>query len=40
MFWILKVFGIEVEEIEVGKSKGYILVGGVKSEDEDQLIDW
>ncbi|KAL9959765.1 hypothetical protein ACROYT_G033120 [Oculina patagonica] len=35
-----KVFGIEVEEIEVGKTKGYILVDGSKTEEEDQLIDW
>ncbi|KAJ7336006.1 Melanoma-associated antigen G1 [Desmophyllum pertusum] len=36
----IEVFGIEVEEIEVGKSKGYILVDGAKTEEEDQLIDW
>lgn len=35
-----KVFGIEVEEIEVGKSKGYILVTGDKGEGQDKLIDW
>nr|XP_058963057.1 non-structural maintenance of chromosomes element 3 homolog [Pocillopora verrucosa] len=35
-----KVFGIEVEEIDVGKSRGYILVDGVKSEEQHELIDW
>lgn len=35
-----KVFGIEVEEIDVGKSRGYILVDGVKSEEQHKLIDW
>lgn len=35
-----KVFGIEVEEIDVGKSRGYILVDGVKSEEQHRLIDW
>lgn len=36
----LQVFGIEVEEIDVGKSRGYILVDGVKSEEQHELIDW
>lgn len=35
-----QVFGIEVEEIDVGKSRGYILVDGVKSEEQHELIDW
>lgn len=35
-----KVFGIEVEEIDVGKSRGYILVDGIKSEEQHELIDW
>lgn len=35
-----KVFGIEVEEIEVGKAKGYILVDAAKTEEQDQLMDW
>lgn len=35
-----KVFGIEVEEIDVGKSRGYILLDGVKSEEQHELIDW
>ncbi|XP_058963057.2 non-structural maintenance of chromosomes element 3 homolog [Pocillopora verrucosa] len=35
-----KVFAIEVEEIDVGKSRGYILVDGVKSEEQHELIDW
>lgn len=36
----LQVFGIEVEEIDVGKSRGYILVDGVKTEEQHELIDW
>lgn len=36
----VQVFGIEVEEIDVGKSRGYILVDGVKSEEQHELIDW
>ena len=36
----LQVFGIEVEEIDVGKSRGYILVDGVKNEEQHELIDW
>ena len=36
----LQVFGIEVEEIDVGKSRGYILVDGIKSEEQHELIDW
>ena len=35
----VQVFGIEVEEIDVGKSRGYILVDGVKSEEQHELID-
>ncbi|KAJ7336033.1 Melanoma-associated antigen G1 [Desmophyllum pertusum] len=33
-----KVFGIEVEEIEVGKSKGYILVDGAKTEERTNSL--
>ena len=29
-----------MEEIEVGKSKGYILVDGAKTEEQDELMDW
>ena len=29
-----------MEEIEVGKSKGYILVTGDNGEGQDKLIDW
>jgi len=35
-----KIFGIEVEEIEVGKSRGYILISSDKGEGQDELIDW
>lgn len=35
-----KVFGITVEEIDVGKSKGYILVTAKKAAREDELLHW
>lgn len=35
-----KVFGVDVEEIEVGKSKGYILVDGIKTEEQNELTYW
>lgn len=35
-----KVFGMDIEEIEVGKSKGYILVSNDNSEARGELIDW
>lgn len=36
----MQVFGMDIEEIEVGKSKGYILVSNDNSEARGELIDW
>lgn len=35
-----KVFGIDLVEIEVGKSKGYILINHDKSGAHGDLVDW
>lgn len=35
-----KIFSIEVEEIEMGKSKAFVLVDTIENEEKNELMDW